>query len=125
MGRDALVSTMTVTKKAIRADAIHPCTIRGYKAESGEAITEGMICYYDPATGTIKAAIGASGSETTTYLMVALEDQVATTDYANDKIKVVRHGGVVKSNIFYKATPTTALTTKQAEILAEAGLYTG
>jgi len=120
MGRSLLKARVTETLKTILAPGIHDNVVKTYTAHTGDAIVPGTIVVYD--SGTIRNAVAGTD---TTFLMIALDEQITTTDYVNNTINACVHGGVNIDMIFYAATPATAITQAQEDLLTASGIFAG
>ena len=120
MGRSLLKARVTETLKTILAPGIHGNVVKSYTAHAGDAIVPGTIVVYD--SGEIRNAIAATDTEN---LMIALDEQITTTDFVNDTINCCSHGGVNADMIFYAATPAAAITQEQEEYLRASGIFAG
>ncbi len=123
MSLNALKATESFTQEAIRMDSLHACQVITLTAATSEAIKPGMVCYFDVATNTVKAAVTGTNL---TFLLIATETQVDSGAYKATDLVFIKHGGANKDKVYYKAaTSAVRPTILETAHLANNTLYLG
>ena len=123
MSLNALKATAEFTQEAGRMDSLHACTTMTLTPATGEAIKAGMVCYFDVATSTVKAAVTGTNL---TFLLIATQDQVDSGAYKATDLVFIKHGGANKDKVYYKAAGATVRpTVVETAHLANNQIYLG